>query len=68
MSLYVYYRCQEPGCRQLFRNKRLQDNIRARCPHCGSGKTKLFAGDPAKFLPPCSPELKGEFPHLEDKQ
>jgi hypothetical protein len=65
--IFVYYRCQEPGCRQVFRNKRFNDNVRPRCPHCSSGKTKLFVGDPAKFLPPCSPELRGEFPHLEDK-
>jgi DNA-directed RNA polymerase subunit RPC12/RpoP len=66
MSFYVWYRCQEPGCRQLFRNRRFKGDVRPRCPHCGSGTTKLFKGDPAKFLPPCSPALKGIF--LEDKK
>lgn len=54
--IYCYYRCQEKGCRNVFRNRRY---VQPLCPFCSSSNTKLFKGDPTRFLPPCSPELSG---------
>jgi hypothetical protein len=59
VSFYVWYRCQEKGCRKVFRNRRLKEGVKALCPHCSSPNTKLFGGDVTKALPPCSPELSG---------
>jgi hypothetical protein len=54
MSIFTYYECR--FCEALYRGPA---NKPSRCPRCHTDTPpKIFHGDPADRLPPCTEELR----------